>query len=124
MIDCIVLNGCQAIEMPAEGEISKFKSFRETIKIPFVIYADLEALLEKLTVLENSEDNTEKLQKHVACSYGYKVVCCCDERLSKPFKMYRGLDSVRKFFSDIFEEEKEILDTTQKIPKNTNESVI
>ena len=81
MIDCIVLNGCQAIEMPSEGEITKFKSFRETIKIPFVIYADLEALLEKLTVLENSEDNTEKLQKHVACSYGYKVVCCYDERL-------------------------------------------
>jgi len=121
MIDCIVLNGCQAIEMPAEGEITKFKSFRETIKIPFVIYADLEALLEKLTVLENSEDNTEKLQKHVACSYGYKVVCCYDERLSKPFKMYRGLDSVSKFFSDIFEEEQEILDKLrefQKTPMN------
>ena len=117
MIDCIVLNGCQAIEMPAEGEITKFKSFRETIKIPFVIYADLEALLEKLTVLENSEDNTEKLQKHVACSYGYKVVCCYDERLSKPFKMYRGLDSVSKFFSDIFEEEQEILDKLRKFQK-------
>ena len=35
MEDCMVLNGCQAIEMPAEGEITKFKSFRETVKIPF-----------------------------------------------------------------------------------------
>ena len=121
IIDCMVLTKCQAIEMPAEGEITKFKSFRETIKIPFVIYADLEALLEKLTVLESSEDNTEKLQKHVACSYGYKVVCCYDERLSKPFKMYRGLDSVSKFFSDIFEEEQEILEKLrefQKTPMN------
>ena len=100
-----------------KGEITKFKSFRETIKIPLVIYADLEALLEKLTVLEKSEDNTEKLQKHVACSYGYKVVCCYDERLSKPFKMYRGLDSVSKFFSDIFEEEQEILDKLRKFQK-------
>ena len=117
----MVLTKCQAIEMPVEGECLKFKSFRETIKIPFVIYADLEALLEKLTVLEKTEDNTEKLQKHVACSYGYKVVCCYDDTLFKPFKMYRGLNSVNKFFSDIFEEEKEILAKLrefQKTPMN------
>ena len=33
-----------------------------------------------------------------------------NNRLSKPFKMYRGLDSIEKFFTDIFEEEKEILE--------------
>ena len=44
-----MLTECQAIDMPPEGEVIKFKSFRETVKIPFVIYADLEAILEKLT---------------------------------------------------------------------------
>ena len=117
VIDCMVLTKCQAIEIPVEGGCLKFKSFRETIKILFVIYADLEALLEKLTVLEKSEDNTEKLQKHVACSYGYKVVCCYDDTLPKPFKMYRGLNSVNKFFSDILEEEKEILAKLQEFQK-------
>ena len=108
-MDCIVLTECQAIQMPAEGEVIKFKSFRETVKIPFVIYADLGSILQKLTVTQKQEmdkEQTEKLQKHVACSYGYKVVCCYDEKLSKPFKMYRGFDSVYKFFTDIFEEEK------------------
>ena len=98
--DCMLLNECQAIEMPPEGEVIKFKSFRETVKIPFVIYADLEALLHKLTVSQMQgmeQDQTEKLQKHVACSYGYKVVCCYDDKLSKPFKMYRGVDSVNNF---------------------------
>ena len=110
--------------MPAEGEVAKFKSFRETVKIPFVIYADLESLLHKLTVsqkLEVNQEQTEKLQKHVACSYGYKVVCCYNDSLSKPFKMYRGIDSVHKFFTDIFEDEKEILEkmkTFQKTPLN------
>ena len=124
MEDCMVLNGCQAIGMPAEGEVAKFKSFRETVKIPFVIYADLESLLHKLTVTQKREmdqEQTEKLQKHVACSYGYKVVCCYDDKLSKPFKMYRGLDSVHKFFTDIFEEEEEILEKLkvfQKTPMN------
>ena len=124
LLDCVVLTECQAIEMPPEGEVSKFKSFRETVKIPFVIYADLESILYKLTVSQKQEmeqEQTEKLQKHVACSYGYKVVCCYDDRLSKPFKMYRGLDSVEKFFTDIFEEEKEILEKLkefQKTPMN------
>ena len=120
MEDCMVLNGCQAIGMPAEGEVAKFKSFRETVKIPFVIYADLESLLHKLTVtqkLEVNQEQTEKLQKHVACSYGYKVVCCYNDSLSKPFKMYRGIDSVHKFFIDIFEEEKEILEKLRTVFK-------
>ena len=61
----MVLNGCQAIGMPAEGEVAKFKFFRDTVKIPFVIYADLESLLHKLTVtqkLEVNQEQTEKLQ--------------------------------------------------------------
>ena len=134
MIDCVVLTKCQAIEMPVEGETTKFRSFRETVKIPFVIYADLESLLEKLTDTTSSQtetisttvqstdsaeqDKTEKLQKHTACSYGYKIVCCYDKSMSKPFKMYRGLNSINKFFSDIFEEEKEISDKLKQF-KNT-----
>ena len=128
---CMELTKCQAIEMPAEGVVTKFKSFRETVKIPFVIYADLESILEKLTVAQQhtsdmldldmtaskKQEKTEKLQKHVACSYGYKVVCCYDESISKPFKMYRGLDSVNKFFTDIFEEEKEILEKLKQFQK-------
>ena len=98
----------------------------KTIKIPFVIYADLEAILQKLAVTQKQDvcqEQTEKLQKHVACSYGYKVVCCYDDRLSKPFKMYRGLDIVNKFFADIFQEEKEILEKIKRISKYSYESI-
>ena len=107
--------------MPAEGGITNFKSVKETVKIPFVIHADLEALLHKLTVSqmqETEKDQTEELQKQVACSYGYKVVCCYDDELSKPFKMYRGVDSFNEFFGDKFEEEKEILERLKEF-KNT-----
>ena len=99
LLDCVALTECQAIEMPAEGEFTKFQSFRETVKIPFVIYADPESILHELTATQKQETyqgQTEKLQTHVACSYGYKVVCCYDDRLSKFFKMCRGLDSVHK----------------------------
>ena len=59
MEDCIVLTKCQAIEMPAEGTLTKFKSFRETVKIPFVIYADMESILEKLTVTQEQSSDVQ-----------------------------------------------------------------
>ena len=35
---------------------------------------------------QNSEESyTNKYQKHIACSYGYKLVCV-DDKFSKPFK--------------------------------------
>ena len=121
MMDCIVLSKCQAIQMPYEGEVIKFKSFPRDSEIFLVLYADLESLLQKLTVTQKQEINgeqIEKLQKHVARPFSYKVVCCYDNRLSKPFKMYRGLlDSIHKFSNDIFEEEKEILEKLKRFQK-------
>ena len=69
------------------------------------------------------QEKTENLQKHIACSYGYKVVCCYDESMSKPFKMYRGLNSLNKFFTDICEEEEEILDKLKQFQKTSHEFI-
>ena len=45
-----------------------------------------------------NESYTNKYQKHVACSYGYKLVQV-DEKFSKPFKSYLGKDTVHNFIS-------------------------
>ena len=34
-----------------------------------------------------NESCMNKYQKHVACSYGYKLVCV-DDKFSEPFKLY------------------------------------
>ena len=39
------------------------------------------------------EPYTNKSQKHIACSYGYKLVCV-DDKFCKPFKSYFGEDAV------------------------------
>ena len=39
---------------------------------------------------------TNKYQKHIACSYGYKLVCV-DEKFSKSFNTYLGKDAVYNF---------------------------
>ena len=58
-----------------------------------------------------------KTHKHEACSYGYKVVCSENDKYSKPFKMFRGEDSIYKFFEALFEEEKEINEYMKKFHK-------
>ena len=112
--ECMAINNVQAVHLPDKGAILKSKCLRDIIKIPFVIYADLESLLINLNDLKGQDKHeacqtrTKKTHKHEACSYGYKVVCCYDDKYSKPFKMFRGVNSINKFFTAIFEEEKEI----------------
>ena len=55
---------------------------------------------------QNSEESyTNKYQKHIACSYGYKLVCV-DNKFSKPFKTYLGEDDVYNFINSMIEERK------------------
>ena len=49
---------------------------------------DLSILVPKNKEKQNPEVSyTNKYQKHIACSYGYKLVCV-DDKFSKPFKTY------------------------------------
>ena len=59
-----------------------------------MIYADFESILvpEDKGKQNPNETFTNKYQKHVACSYGYKLVCV-DDKCSKPFKLYLGEDT-------------------------------
>ena len=44
--DYFKINDKQTIKMPKKGEYVKFKSFERKIKLPFMIYADFESILE------------------------------------------------------------------------------
>ena len=39
------------------------------------------------------ESFKSKYQNHIACSYGYKLICV-DDKFNKPFKAYLGKDTV------------------------------
>jgi len=58
--------------LPKEGDTLEFNSWRKTERLPFVVYADFEALLLKST--EKYGNNTEVMHKHHPMSYGYLVV--------------------------------------------------
>ena len=103
-VDCIEINGKQAIKMPEPGSKIAFRNYRKQLPAPFVIYADFEAITEKVDEKAPQKSYTEQYQKHTACGYGYKVVCCYDDKFSKPIKIYRGEMAIHKFMKDMLSE--------------------
>ena len=107
--NCLSINGAQAIKMPEKGEnILKFENYHKEQPVPFVIYADFEAITEKIHGCKPSDDEsyTEAFQKHADCGCGYKVVCCYDDKYTKPIQIYRGEKAVYKFTECMLEERK------------------
>ena len=105
---CIEINGKQAIKMPKVGSKIGFKNFKKQMQAPFVIYADFEAITEPIHGCQPSNQNsfTEAYQKHTDCGYGYKVVCCYDDKYTKPIQYYRGEKAVYKFMESMLNEVK------------------
>ena len=107
--NCITVNGMQAVKMPDKNNnILKYNNFHKQQPVPFVIYADFEAITEKISGCQpnNNKSYTEAYQKHTDCGYGYKVVCCYDDKYSKPTKTYRGKKAVYKFMEAMLDEVK------------------
>ena len=120
---CLVINKTQAIKMPdEENNILNFKNYYKQQKVPFVIYADFEAITEKIHGCMKNDDKsfTEEYQKHIDCSYGYKVVCCYDDKFSKPVQIYRGKDAAYKFLEKMLDEVRHC----KKIVKHFNKALI
>ena len=112
--NCLTINGAEAINMPKQGEnILKFNNFHKQLPVPFVIYADFEAITKKVQGCKQSEEMekdkdrrsyTEACQTHEDCGYGYKVICCYDDKYSKYTSIYRGENAVYKFMEKMLEE--------------------
>ena len=95
--------------MPTKDDnILKLNNFHKQLPVPFVIYADFEAITKKIHGCQPNDDKsyTEAYQKHIDCSYGYKVVCCYDNKYSKPEQIYRGEKAVYKFMAAMLDEVK------------------
>ena len=103
--NCITINGAQAIKMSKADENILFKNYHKGLEAPFVIYADFEAINEKVHGCQPNNDKsyTESYQKHEDCGYGYNIVCCYDDKYSKPVQTYRGETAVHKFIKKMLE---------------------
>ena len=70
--------------MPDEdNKISKYNPGEQSLKVPFIIYADLECLLQKINTCQNNpeESYTEKKAEHIPSCYS--ILTCCSFDKSK-----------------------------------------
>ena len=101
--NCLVYNCQQAIKMPEKGDnMLKFNNVQKQLPVPFVIYADFEAITEKNTRMPANQTMMNHILNHIkniksVDIYGYKVVCCNDDEYSKPVQIYKGENHVYKF---------------------------
>ena len=89
--------------MPNENnKISKYISGEKSLKVPFIIYVDLECLLGKVDTCQNNpkKSYTEKKAKHKPS--GYSIVTCCSFNKSKTERnYYRRKDCMKRFCKDL-----------------------
>ena len=104
------------IDMPEEGEnILAFQNYKKQMKVPYVIYADFEALVKKIQGCERNPDKksyTEKTEWHEACGYSYIVVKSDGEVTGS--KVYRGENAVKSFLESIMQEKEKIREMLAK----------
>ena len=103
------------------------------MKVPFVIYADLECLLKKMSTFINNpnESSTTKINKHIPSGYFIFTSCSFDESKNK-LNYYRGNDCMKNFCEDLrihatkiinYEKKKNILLTTEE-KRNYNDQKV
>ena len=97
------------VEMPQKGKnILSFINHHKQLPVPYVIYADFEALTRKIEgpQLDPTQSNTQNTHLHETCSYCY-IVVRCDGKVFKPVE-YRGPNTTENFLKDLQREEERI----------------
>lgn len=85
--------------LPSEDKaILKFTHYERQLKVPFVVYADFECVLED--VVSANTTKTSMIQKHTPCAFSYNIKCSYNSSLNK-FCIYTGEDASKKFLENL-----------------------
>ena len=115
------------LELPTkDNNIIKYNQGEKSIKLPFVVYADLECLLEKMSTCQNNpnESSTTEINKHTPSGYSLFTHCSFDNTKTK-LDYYRGKECMKKFFKDSREHATKIInyEKTKMIPLTIKEKI-
>ena len=121
------------VEMPNEDDkIIKYNQGEKSIRSPFIIYADLECLLEKISSCYNNfeESSTTEINKDMPSGYSLFTHCSFDKTKNK-LDYYRGDNCMEKFCKDLREHatkiinyEKDMIPLTKKEEKHHNKQKV
>ena len=78
------------VRMPEKGTKLVFKKYNRRMRVPFIVYADFEALPEGISTCQPSDSDsyTNKYQKHKPCGFCYYIKCFNDELFPPVLRHY------------------------------------
>lgn len=97
----------QRYSFPKSKSFLKFEHHNKKVPVPFVIYADFEAMNQP--VIDINKTKSTKKTKHIPISFCAKRVCTHD-KYSSPLYLYRGQKCVENFFGYLETQKKKITD--------------
>ena len=108
--------------MPNEdNKILKYNHREKSMRASFIIYADLESLLEKMNTCHNNPEksSTTKINKHTPSVYSLFTYCSFDETKNK-LSHDRGKNCMKNFCLDLKKHAKKIINYEKKRNDTTN----
>ena len=95
---------CTKINMPEKGTMLHFKNFHHSEKVPFIVYADLEALIKEMHNCDPNPQNSyiKKYQKHEAVSFSYYIKCFDDSVCEPILRTYTKTTPEEKDAMEVF----------------------
>lgn len=107
---CMDHNNCK-LKMPVkdanEKHLIRFKNYENKLSIPYIFYADVEALLVPPTEDFSRSESTIAYQEHIVYTIGYYLHCTFDPSQSY-YKSRRGPDCVQWFVRELYQKAKEL----------------
>ena len=118
------------VEIPEkDNKILKYNHAEKSMKVPFIIYADIESLLKKINTCHNNPESssTTKINKHTASGYSLFTHCSFDTTKNK-LSHSRSKNCMKNFCLDLKEhatkiinyEKKEMIQLTKEEKKMLN----
>ena len=104
------------VKMPKEdNRIFKHNHAEKSIKAPFVIHANLEFILEKISTCHSNSEKSSitKINNHTVLGYSLFTCTSFDTKQNK-LDCYRGEDSMKRFCKDLKEHATRIINYEKK----------
>ena len=95
---------CNVIMSFEETKILEFNQYEKSDKAPFIIYADLECIIEKIDGCKNIPENssTTKVSEHIPSSSSMSIISSF-RSIESEHAVYRGKDCIKKFCESLRE---------------------
>ena len=87
-----------------DTKILEFNQYQKSEKAPFIIYADLECIIENIDRCKNKPENssTAKVSKHIPLSFSMPAISSF-RGIEKKHDKHRGKDCIKKFYESLRE---------------------